>query len=187
MKYLIVGLGNIGEEYFESRHNIGFQILDSLAKSGDIVFKQKRLAYTCEYKYKSRTFVLIKPTTFVNRSGKAVNYWLNKTKVPIENLLIILDDIALPFGTIRMKSKGGDAGHNGLIDISQNLGHDNYPRLRFGIGNDFSYGGQVNHVLGQWTEEEKKKISERIDTISLAIKSFGTIGIERSMNLYNNS
>lgn len=187
MKYLIVGLGNIGEEYFETRHNIGFQILDSLATSFSTVFKQKRLAYVCEFKHKSRIFVLIKPTTFVNRSGKAVNYWLKKTKVPQENLLIILDDIALPFGAIRMKPKGGDAGHNGLINISISLGHENYPRLRFGVGNNFSLGKQVDHVLGQWTEDEKKILPEKIDKISEAIKSFGTIGIERSMNLFNNS
>jgi len=187
MKYLIVGLGNIGEEYSETRHNIGFQILDSLAEAYDTSFKQKRLASICEIKYKSRIFVLIKPSTFVNRSGKAVNYWLKKTKVPIENLLIVLDDISLPFGTIRLKTKGGDAGHNGLIDISLNLGHENYPRLRFGIGNDFSYGAQVDHVLGEWTGEELKKIPERVEKVGEVIKSFGTIGIGRTMNVFNNT
>lgn len=187
MKFLIVGLGNIGEEYTNTRHNIGFQVLDRIAKTSGKVFTQKRYAFVCEYKYKSRIFFFIKPTTFVNLSGKAVNYWLKKEKIPVENLLIVLDDIALPFGTIRIREKGGDAGHNGLIHISMILEQKNYARLRFGIGHDFSYGQQVDHVLGKWTDEELKNLPDRLDRIIDAIKSFGTIGIERTMNFFNNN
>jgi len=187
MKFLIVGLGNIGEEYTKTRHNIGFQVLNSIAKSSGIVFTKKPHANVCEYKYKSRNFILIKPTTYVNLSGKAVNYWLKKEKIPVENLLVVLDDIALPFGNIRIRKRGGDAGHNGLINISMTLEHENYARLRFGIGHDFSYGNQVNHVLGKWTDEELKSLPDRLDRVINAIQSFGTIGIERTMNVFNNT
>ena len=187
MKFLIVGLGNTGNDYNETRHNIGFQVLDTMAEASGAVFSSKRYANVCEYKYKARTFILVKPTTYVNLSGKAVNYWLNKEKVSLENLLIVLDDIALPFGAIRIRKKGGDAGHNGLINISTILGHDNFQRLRFGIGNDFSYGNQADFVLSKWTDEERIKLPERIDKIIEAIKSFGTIGIARTMNQFNNS
>ncbi|MFC2119106.1 aminoacyl-tRNA hydrolase [Bacteroidota bacterium] len=187
MKFLIVGLGNTGDDYEKTRHNIGFQVLDAMAEASGAVFSHKRYANVCEYKFKARTFILVKPTTYVNLSGKAVNYWLKKEKIPLENLLIILDDIALPFGTIRIKEKGGDAGHNGLINISIILGHENYQRLRFGIGNDFPYGNQADFVLSKWTDEESIKLPERIDKIIEAIKSFATIGISRTMNQFNNS
>ena len=186
MKYLIVGLGNIGNEYFNTRHNIGFKILDALAEASNICFKQERHAFRCEYKFKGRLFVLIKPTTYVNLSGKAVNYWLQKEKLSTENLLVISDDISLPFGKLRLKPKGNDAGHNGLKNITEVLGHQNYARLRFGIGNDFSRGQQVDYVLGKWTSDEEKLLPERITMATGVIKSFGTIGLQRTMNLFNN-
>ena len=185
MKYLVVGLGNIGDKYLNTRHNIGFSVLDALAKASNLSFKDKRYAFICEYKYKGRIFILIKPTTFVNLSGKAVNYWLKKKKIPVENLLIIVDDVSLPFGTLRLRAKGSSAGHNGLDNISQILGHQNYARLRFGIGNEFLKGTQVNYVLSTWTEDEQKLLPENIDRAVEIIKSFGTIGIQRTMNLFN--
>lgn len=186
MKYLIVGLGNIGNEYFNTRHNIGFKILDALAEASNICFKQERFAFRCEYKFKGRTFILIKPTTYVNLSGKAVNYWLQKEKLSTEKLLVISDDISLPFGKLRLKAKGSDAGHNGLKNIAEVLGHQNYSRLRFGVGNDFSRGAQVDYVLGQWTSDEEKLLPERIAMATDVIKSFGTIGLQRTMNQFNN-
>lgn len=185
MKYLITGLGNSGHEYINTRHNIGFEILDTLAESSNIEFRDKRYAFTCEYKYKGRLFVLIKPTTFVNLSGRAVNYWLQKKKIPIHNLLVISDDISLPFGTIRIRPGGGDGGHNGLRSIIEILGHQNFARLRFGIGNDFSQGNQVNYVLGHWSETEKKSLPENINKSIEAVKSYGTVGIELTMNKFN--
>ncbi|MCK4664363.1 MAG: aminoacyl-tRNA hydrolase [Bacteroidales bacterium] len=185
MKYLVVGLGNIGVEYSNTRHNIGFKILDAIAIASNIAFKDKRHAFRAEYKFKSRTFILIKPSTYVNLSGKAVNYWLQKEKIPIENLLIILDDLSLPFGLLRLKQKGGDAGHNGLKSINQILGHQNYSRLRFGIGNNYNRGTQSDYVLNQWSEEEENRIGEYINIAIDIIKNFGTIGIERTMNQYN--
>ena len=185
MKYLVVGLGNIGVEYSNTRHNIGFTILDAITIASNIVFKDKRYAFRAEYKFKSRIFILIKPSTYVNLSGKAVNYWLQKEKIPIENLLIILDDLSLPFGLLRLKQKGGDAGHNGLKSINQILGHQNYARLRFGIGNNYNKGTQSDYVLSQWSEEEENKIGEYINIAIDIVKNFGTIGIERTMNQYN--
>jgi len=185
LKYLIAGLGNIGEEYRNTRHNIGFNILDILAKTSNIFFKDKRYAFICEFKFKERKFILVKPSTFVNLSGIAVNYWLKKEKVPIKNLLVVVDDLSLPFGTLRLKPKGSDAGHNGLYNINQILGHQNYARLRFGIGNDISQGRYVNYVLSPWTEEEEKVLPERINLAIEAIKCFGTIGIQHTMNQFN--
>ncbi len=185
MKYLIIGLGNIGEEYKSTRHNIGFSILDAFAEKNKIEFKQERLVYKAEWKFKGRTLVLCKPTTYMNLSGKAVNYWLQKEKIKTENLLIIVDDLALPFGTIRIKKKGGDAGHNGLIDIIETLGHQNFNRLRFGIGNEFLKGQQINHVLGEWSKDENEKLEDRMKQVISSIKSFVTIGIDRTMNEFN--
>ncbi len=185
MKYLIVGLGNIGEEYSKTRHNVGFQLIDYLIKNSVLQFKVERYALVTQLKYKGRILVLCKPTTYMNLSGKAVNYWLQKENIPIENMLIVLDDIALPFGTIRIKKKGSDAGHNGLNDIIETLGHNEFNRLRFGIGNDFSKGGQVDFVLGEWDELELKQLPERFDKMSDAIKNFVTIGIDRTMNYFN--
>ncbi|MBI5219728.1 MAG: aminoacyl-tRNA hydrolase [Bacteroidia bacterium] len=186
MKYLIAGLGNIGVEYQNTRHNSGFMILDAFAKASNIVFTGSRYAFTAALRYKGRTFLLIKPTTFMNLSGKAVNYWLQKENIPVGNMLVVCDDIALPFGTIRLRPKGSDAGHNGLKDISEILGHENYARLRFGIGNDFYKGGQVDYVLSEWMPGEKKLLPARIDIAIDAIKSFGTSGITFAMNNFNN-
>ena len=186
MKYLIAGLGNIGIEYSETRHNIGFIVLDALAKKIEIVFESKRYADKSEFRFKGRTFILIKPTTYMNLSGKAISYWLKKESIPDENLLVIADDIALPIGTIRLRKKGGAGGHNGLQDIIDNLGTDNFARLRMGAGNGFPIGHQIKYVLGEWDEEEKKVLLPKIDIAGEIIKSFGTIGVDRTMNAYNN-
>jgi len=185
MKYLIVGLGNIGSEYQHTRHNIGFSILDAFAKASNLVFAENRYGSVCEYKIKGRTLILLKPSTFMNLSGNAVRYWLNKENIPTENLLILVDDLALPFGTLRLKDKGGDAGHNGLKSIQELIGNT-YARLRFGIGNDFPKGYQVEYVLGKWDKEEEEKLPARIDKAIEMIKSFCLAGIQNTMNQYNN-
>jgi peptidyl-tRNA hydrolase, PTH1 family len=186
MKYLVAGLGNFGEKYTNTRHNIGFMILDALADASNICFRDKRYAFKSELNYKSRTLILIKPTTYMNLSGLAVNYWMKKEKIPIENVLVIVDDIALPFGTIRLKPKGGDAGHNGLRNIADVIGSQNYARLRFGIGNDFFPGQQSKYVLSEWDFEEQKTLQERIETATEVIKSFASIGLQHTMNAFNN-
>ena len=185
MKYLIAGLGNIGPEYKNTRHNIGFQILDALAEASNIVFSDRRYGFVGEYKYKARTFILLKPSTYMNLSGRAVNYWMKKEKIPIENMLVLVDDLALPFGTIRLKAKGSDGGHNGLRNINDVLGRNDYARLRFGIGDNFHQGFQVDYVLSEWTREEQKELPEKIDICVEIIKSFGTIGVDRTMNFFN--
>ena len=185
MKYLVVGLGNIGAEYVGTRHNIGFQLLDFMAEKNNFTFEQKRLAYIAESRFKGRKIIYCKPTTYMNLSGKAVNYWLQKEKIPLSNLLIVVDDLALPFGTIRIKKKGSDAGHNGIIDIIKSLGHQNFNRMRFGIGDEFSKGHQVDYVLGKWTSAENEKLAERTEKMAEAVKSFIAIGIDRTMNMYN--
>ncbi|MDA3929214.1 MAG: aminoacyl-tRNA hydrolase [Prolixibacteraceae bacterium] len=187
MKYLIVGLGNIGEEYKNTRHNIGFRILDALAGASNLVFNiNKRYGAIAEYKFKGRTFILLKPATYMNLSGNAVRYWLQKEKIPLEHLLVIVDDLALPLGAIRVRGKGGDAGHNGLKHINEILGTNVYTRVRFGIGSEFNQGQQIDYVLGEWDEEEEKLMPERIDKVVQIIKSFGTIGLARTMNQFNN-
>ena len=185
MKYLIAGLGNIGAEYKNTRHNIGFQILDALARASNILFEDKRYGFVGDYKFKARTFILLKPTTYMNLSGRAVSYWLQKEDIPIENLLVLVDDLALPFGTLRLKAKGSAGGHNGLENINQVLGRNDYARLRFGIGDNFHKGFQVDYVLGEWNAEEKKELPGKIDSCIEIIQSFGTIGVERTMNSYN--
>ena len=185
MKYLIVGLGNIGDEYSDTRHNIGFMVLDAFANASGIVFTDRRYGFISGTKYKGRTFVLLKPSTFMNLSGHAVNYWLKKEKIPVENLLVIVDDIALPLGSIRMRSKGSDGGHNGLAHINRILSTTDYARIRFGIGNSFRKGSQVNFVLGKWTREEKEFVEKRIAIVVEMIKSFGTIGTELTMTAFN--
>ncbi len=185
MKYLIVGLGNIGAEYEHTRHNIGFDVLDAMVEEKEISFKDQRYGAVAEYKFKGRIFILLKPNTYVNLSGRAVNYWLQKEKIPLENLLVIVDDLALPFGSLRLKPKGGDAGHNGLKNIQAMINTSDYSRLRFGIGNDFSQGQQVDYVLGQWSDDEKIILKERIKTSIGIIKSFATIGVARTMNQFN--
>lgn len=185
MKYLVAGLGNIGAEYKNTRHNIGFQILDALVEASNISFNDKRYGFVAEYKYKARTFILLRPTTYVNLSGRAVNYWMKKENIAIENLLVLVDDLALPFGTIRLRAKGGAGGHNGLENINQVLGRNDYARLRFGIGDNFRQGFQVDYVLGEWDREEQKELPQKIDTCIEIIQSFGTIGTERTMNFFN--
>ena len=185
MKYLIVGLGNIGTEYDNTRHNIGFTILDALARASNISFSDKRYGFVAEMKHASRTLILLKPNTFVNLSGRSVQYWMQKEKIPIENVLILVDDLALPPGKIRLRSKGGDAGHNGLKSIQQIIGTTDYSRLRFGIGDDFPRGRQVEHVLGKWSREEEELVNSKLETCFEIIKSFATIGIELTMTKYN--
>ncbi|MCK5136275.1 MAG: aminoacyl-tRNA hydrolase [Bacteroidales bacterium] len=186
MKYLVAGLGNRGSEYAHTRHNIGFDILDALAGVSNISFTDKRYGFVGEMKHRARTYVLLKPSTFVNLSGNAVRYWLKKLKLPVENLIVVVDDIALPFGTLRLRARGGDAGHNGLAHINTILGTSGYARLRFGIGEEFHPGGQVNYVLGGWSGEQEKLLPERIEMAGNIIKSFGVIGLQRTMNMYNN-
>jgi PTH1 family peptidyl-tRNA hydrolase len=185
LKYLIAGLGNIGSEYSNTRHNIGFVVLDALAKASNISFNDSRYGSISEVKYKGRTFILLKPSTYMNLSGKAISYWLQKEKIPFENLLVVLDDIALPLGSLRLRSGGSDGGHNGLKSIDSVLGHQNYARLRFGIGGNFPKGYQVDYVLGEWDVEEKKILPERLKVASDIVLSFGTIGVERTMNFFN--
>jgi PTH1 family peptidyl-tRNA hydrolase len=186
MKYLVAGLGNIGEKYDQTRHNIGFDILDALAGASNISFKDKRYGFVAEMKHRARTYVLLKPSTYMNLSGNAVRYWLRKEKLPLDKLLVVVDDIALPFGTLRLRVKGGDAGHNGLNHIQTILGTTQYARLRFGIGNDFYSGQQVDYVLSEWTEDQEKALPERIEMAGEIIRSFGVIGLEKTMNMYNN-
>lgn len=185
-KFLIACLGNIGEEYAETRHNIGFKVADTLAAQSGIFFTNDRLADVAKVSWRGRTAVIIKPTTYMNLSGKAVNYWLQAEKIQPENLLVVTDDIALPFGTLRIKPKGSDGGHNGLKSIQHTIGSDFYARLRFGIGNDFSKGRQVDYVLGKWTPEEQLKLSERVHMATDMIKSFCTIGLQLTMTAFNN-
>jgi len=185
MKYLIVGLGNIGEEYSDTRHNIGFMVLDAMSSESGAGFSDKRYGSVCRIKYKGREFILLKPSTYMNLSGNAVRYWLRKEKIPLENLLVIVDDIALPPGSIRMRPKGSDGGHNGLSHISTILSTTNYARIRFGIGNGFRKGAQVNFVLGAWNAEEKEFVNKRILIVVEMIKSFGIAGTELTMTAYN--
>ena len=184
-KYLIVGLGNIGEKYHNTRHNIGFTILDFLAKKESLTFETQKLGDIAIYKFKGRHFTLLKPSTYMNLSGKSILYWITKEKIPMENLLVITDDINLPFGTIRLKTKGSDGGHNGLKDIQNKLQTINYNRFRFGISNEFSKGRQVDYVLSKWTDEENKLLPERLEKSVDVIKSFGTAGISLTMNTFN--
>ena len=185
MKYLIVGLGNIGAEYADTRHNAGFDVLDALAGASNISFAAARYGAVAELKYTGRTLVLRKPSTYMNLPGKAVRYWMDAEKIAPENLLVISDDIALPFGTLRMRTKGSSGGHNGLKNISELLGREDYARIRFGIGGNFARGQQIDYVLGTWTDEERKLLPERLKVFGDAVLSFAAIGAERTMNLFN--
>lgn len=185
-KFLIVGLGNIGDEYTETRHNIGFKIIDELASQNNLKFSTDRFATITEFKYKGKTLILIKPNTYMNLSGTAVNYWLQAEKIEIENMLVLVDELALPFGKIRIGPKGSDGGHNGLKSIQESINTNNYPRLRFGIGNEFHKGAQVNYVLGKWSLEEIKTLKERIYIAAEAVKAFSFVGLQRCMNEFNN-
>lgn len=184
MKYLIVGLGNMGAEYDGTRHNIGFAVVDFLAKEKEVEFKDDNLGDLAEIKYKGRTFVLLKPSTYMNLSGKAVRYWLQKKKIQPENLLVVVDDLNLPFGKLRLRGKGADGGHNGIKDINQMIG-SKYARLRIGIGNDFSKGRQSDFVLGKWSSEEQDALPNILKEAAAIVKSFGAIGLGRTMGQYN--
>lgn len=184
---MIVGLGNIGPEYHDTRHNIGFKILDALAQEEDMVFEDKKLGALGSFKIKGRTVICLKPATYMNRSGKAIRYWLEKENIPKEHLLVITDDINLPFGTLRAKTKGSDGGHNGLKDTQQLLQGNHYNRLRFGVGADFGKGRQVDYVLGKWNEEEREALPERLKKCSELVRSFVLAGMARTMNQFNNT
>src|SRR6478736_9459484 len=184
-KFLIVGLGNIGSEYVNTRHNIGFKVVDFLARKEGISFETVKLGALAEYKFKGRTFLLLKPNTYMNLSGKAVKYWMDKENIPLENVLVITDDLNLSFGTIRIRKKGSDGGHNGLKNINLVLNTQEYTRFRFGISDEFKKGKQVDYVLGNWTDEEKAKLPERLEMAAEVVKSFATAGLGNTMNAFN--
>ena len=185
-KYLIVGLGNIGADYAGTRHNIGFDVADALVKKHEGSFRLDRLAEMAEIRWKGKILIVIKPTTFMNLSGKAVKYWMDKEKIPLENVLVIVDELALPLTKFRLRPAGSSAGHNGLRSIEETLGTDGYSRLRFGIGNNFPKGRQVDFVLGRWREEELPLVRQKVDKTVELVESFVTSGLERTMNQYNN-
>lgn len=184
-KYLIAGLGNIGSEYVGTRHNIGFQILDHLSEEASAAFEPERLGEIARIKIKGRLLICLKPATYMNRSGKAVRYWLEKENIPRENLLVVTDDLNLPFGTLRLKTKGSDGGHNGLKDIQTVLGHTSYCRFRFGIGSDYAKGQQVDYVLGTWSDTELESMGERLERSAELIRSFALAGTAITMNTFN--
>jgi PTH1 family peptidyl-tRNA hydrolase len=185
-KFLIIGLGNIGKEYEHTRHNIGFEVVDALAKEWNITFELSRLAVYGKTSFKGKQIHLIKPTTYMNLSGKAIKYWMQELKIPIEQIFVIVDDLALPFGQLRVRGKGSDAGHNGLKSIQEELQTPMYPRLKFGIGNDFSKGKQIDFVLGKWKPEQEIILQEKINIATEIVQSFCSNGLNNTMNLYNN-
>ena len=185
MNYLIVGLGNIGVEYANTRHNMGFMVLDAWAQASNILFESGRYGYTATISFKGRKFTLLKPSTYMNLSGKAVRYWMNELKIPMENLLVISDDLNIPFGTVRLRKNGSAGGHNGLTNINELLGTQDYARIRMGIGNDFGRGHQVDYVLGELSDEEKEQMPELCKKVVEGIKAFATIGPDRAMNVLN--
>lgn len=186
MKYLIVGLGNIGDEYQNTRHNIGFLAVDAFATEHNAIWQDGRYGFTARCRVKSAELVLLKPSTYMNLSGTAVRYWLQKENITTDRLLVIVDDLALPFGTLRLRGKGSDGGHNGLKNIESCLMSQQYARLKFGIGADFVHGAQVSYVLGTWTDDEQKALPDRLKIVSDLIPSFCLQGLERTMTLYNN-
>ena len=186
MKYLIVGLGNMGMDYDDTRHNVGFEIVDFIAKEAEVTFKNDSQGDLARVKHKGRTLILLKPSTFMNLSGKAVRYWMTKEKIVADNLLIVVDDLQLPFGKLRLRKGGSDGGHNGLRDIDKMLGNNKYARLRVGIGNDFPKGSQVDFVLGKWSNEEADRLPEIRKKAAAICKSFAAIGIKHTMNQFNN-
>lgn len=186
MKFLIVGLGNPGLEYAGTRHNVGFEVLDHLAASAGARFVPARYGDRAELRHKGRSFILIKPSTFMNLSGKAVRYWMDEEGIPADRVLVIADDIAIPFGAIRIRPKGGAGGHNGLTSIIELIGTEEFPRLRFGIGSDFARGRQSEYVLGAWNDEERKTVAERIELAAKAVLQFGLLGVASAMNNFNN-
>ena len=184
-KFLIVGLGNIGDKYANTRHNIGFKVIDEVAEEHNTTFETEKLGDVASFRFKGRTFILLKPSTFMNLSGKSLKYWMDKEKIPLENLLVITDDVNIDFGTIRLKAKGSAGGHNGLKDIEAKLGHQKYARFRFGVGANYSKGRQVDFVLGEWSKEETSQLIERLPTSAKVITSFGTAGLANTMNTFN--
>ena len=185
MNYLIVGLGNIGVEYANTRHNMGFMVLDAWAQASNIVFDSGRYGYTATISFKGRRFTLLKPSTYMNLSGKAVRYWMNELKIPLENLLVISDDLNIPFGTVRLRKNGSAGGHNGLANINELLGTQEYARVRMGIGNEFGRGHQIDYVLGELSDEEMEQMPELCMKVIEGIKAFATIGPDRAMNVLN--
>ncbi len=184
-KFLIIGLGNIGDKYTNTRHNIGFKILDELAKDHNVSFETEKLGDVATFRFKGRTFVLLKPATYMNLSGKAVKYWMQKEKISIENILVVTDDLNIDFGTIRLKTKGSDGGHNGLKNIQEKLNTTKYPRFRFGVGANYSRGRQVDFVLSEWSKDEESEFIERLPIATKLITSFGTAGLSNTMNTFN--
>ncbi len=184
-KFLIVGLGNIGDKYTNTRHNIGFKIVDEVAQEHNATFETEKLGDVATFRFKGRTFILLKPSTYMNLSGKALKYWMQKEKIEIDNILVVTDDLNIDFGTVRIKAKGSDGGHNGLKDIQEKLGTNKYPRFRFGVGANYSKGRQVDYVLGEWNKEEISQLIERLPTSAKAITSFGTAGLANTMNTFN--
>ncbi|MDI3319946.1 aminoacyl-tRNA hydrolase [Pinibacter soli] len=184
-KFLLIGLGNIGAEYELTRHNIGFDVLDTFAGKHSVSFRSDRLADVAEIRWKGKIFICVKPTTYMNLSGKAVKYWMDKEKIGIENILVIVDDLALPLEKIRLRGSGSDAGHNGLKSIQEHLGTDNFPKLRFGIGNNFPKGRQVDFVLGKWTSDEWPLVVKKVNSCVELIETYSQVGIDQTMNLYN--
>jgi len=186
-KYLLIGLGNIGDEYENTRHNVGFQVLNKLSEKQNFSFETQKLGDLGSFRIKGRSVLCLKPSTYMNLSGKSVKYWMEKEKIPLENILVITDDLNLPFGTLRLKTKGSDGGHNGLKDIQNSLQTVNYNRLRIGVGSEFNKGRQVDYVLGKWNEEEKRALPERLDRANELITSFVLAGVKITMNEYNNT
>ncbi len=184
-KFLIIGLGNIGDKYTNTRHNIGFKVLDEVAEEHNVTFETEKLGDVASFRFKGRTFILLKPSTFMNLSGKAVKYWMDKENISIENILVVTDDINIDFGTIRLKAKGSAGGHNGLKDIQEKLNTQQYARFRFGVGGNYSRGRQVDFVLGEWSKEETSELIERLPTSAKVITSFGTAGLNNTMNTFN--
>lgn len=184
-KFLIAGLGNIGPKYHNTRHNVGFKILDFLAEENNLIWEAAKLGAITVHKKKGRSFLLLKPSTYMNLSGKAVKYWMDQEKIPLENVLVVTDDLNLPFGSLRVKIKGSDGGHNGLKDIQNTMQTTNYPRFRFGISDAFSKGKQIDYVLGEWTPEEEAKLPERLEKGCQIIESFGLAGVNNTMNTFN--
>tara|TARA_B110000503_G_scaffold121987_1_gene186099 strand:+ start:272 stop:901 length:630 start_codon:yes stop_codon:yes gene_type:complete len=184
-KFLIVGLGNIGDTYTNTRHNIGFKIVDEVAEEYNVTFETEKLGDVATFRFKGRTFILLKPSTFMNLSGKAVKYWMDEENIAVDNLLVVTDDLNIDFGTIRIKAKGSAGGHNGLKDIQEKLGTNTYPRFRFGVGSDYSKGRQVDYVLGEWNKEETSLLIECLPMSVKIITSFGTAGLANTMNTFN--
>ncbi|WP_166385919.1 aminoacyl-tRNA hydrolase [Polaribacter sp. 11A2H] len=184
-KFLIIGLGNIGEQYTNTRHNIGFKIVDEVAEEHNATFETEKLGDVATFRFKGRTFVLLKPSTFMNLSGKAVKYWMDKENISVENILVVTDDVNIDFGVIRVKAKGSAGGHNGLKDIQEKLNTQQYARFRFGVGGNYGRGRQVDYVLGEWNKEETSELIERLPTSAKVIASFGTAGLNNTMNTFN--